>query len=224
MSVKLASALVPPAMTTTQRDAIPAGRRPPGSMIWNTTTSRVEINAGSDATPAWRGLPVGSADIMDGSIVDADVAAAGVANISGGKLADISIDYAKLYRAYAYGCSATNSFNAPSQWIQTSQYLSGGTMLNVQYANAGVQALYSGLYLCCYAVECTTAAPQVPLELWKGQCNSGTKLMRSDGAWSAGAAVALAYFNNGEYWCGQFYQASGSQQTYTTRAWMVRVG
>jgi hypothetical protein len=59
MSVKLQSALVPPSMTTTQRDAIPTGRRPPGSMIWNTTTSRVEVNVGSDATPTWRAAGIG---------------------------------------------------------------------------------------------------------------------------------------------------------------------
>lgn len=53
MSVKLASALVPPSMTTTQRDAIPSGRRPPGSVVFNTTTNQLEINSGSDATPAW---------------------------------------------------------------------------------------------------------------------------------------------------------------------------
>jgi hypothetical protein len=57
VSVKLASALVPPALTTTQRDAIPAGRRPPGSLIFNTTTNRHETNLGTDAAPIW--LPVG---------------------------------------------------------------------------------------------------------------------------------------------------------------------
>lgn len=53
MSVKLNSALVPPNMTSTQRDAIPSGRRPPGSVVFNTTTNQLEINTGSDATPAW---------------------------------------------------------------------------------------------------------------------------------------------------------------------------
>jgi hypothetical protein len=53
MSVKLQSALVPPVMTTAQRDAILAGRRPPGSIIYNTTTNRVEQNLGTDATPNW---------------------------------------------------------------------------------------------------------------------------------------------------------------------------
>jgi hypothetical protein len=56
MSVKVQSALVPPSMTTTQRDAIPAGRRPPGSLIFNTTTKRVEVNYGTDASPAWSSI------------------------------------------------------------------------------------------------------------------------------------------------------------------------
>jgi hypothetical protein len=57
MSVKILSPLVPPAMTTTQRDAIPAGRRPKGALIFNTTTNRHETNLGTDATPVW--LPAG---------------------------------------------------------------------------------------------------------------------------------------------------------------------
>jgi len=56
MSVKLLSPLVPPNMTTAQRDAIPAGKRPPGSMLFNTTTNRIEVNYGTDATPSWSPL------------------------------------------------------------------------------------------------------------------------------------------------------------------------
>lgn len=51
--VKLLDPLVPPVMTTAQRDAIPAGRRPKGSQIFNTTTNRVEVNLGTDASPIW---------------------------------------------------------------------------------------------------------------------------------------------------------------------------
>jgi len=58
MSVKLLSPLVPPSMTTTQRNALPtsAGRQPPGALIWNSTTGRIEINLGSDAAPSWSPL------------------------------------------------------------------------------------------------------------------------------------------------------------------------
>lgn len=39
--------------TTTQRDAIPAGRRPYGILIQNSTTNQLEQNKGTDAVPAW---------------------------------------------------------------------------------------------------------------------------------------------------------------------------
>jgi hypothetical protein len=50
---KILSALSPPAMTTAQRDAIPAGRRPKGSVIHNTTVGRTQVNNGTDAAPIW---------------------------------------------------------------------------------------------------------------------------------------------------------------------------
>lgn len=52
------------AFTTTQRDAIPAGLRPYGLVILNTTTNRLELNKGTDPAPAWAGL---SADIIKAS-------------------------------------------------------------------------------------------------------------------------------------------------------------
>jgi len=42
--------------TTTQRDAIPAGSRPFGLVILNTTTVRFEWNAGTDAVPRWQAV------------------------------------------------------------------------------------------------------------------------------------------------------------------------
>lgn len=42
--------------TTAQRDAIAAGSRPFGLIILNTTTSRLEMNFGTDATPNWKPL------------------------------------------------------------------------------------------------------------------------------------------------------------------------
>jgi hypothetical protein len=41
-------------LTTTQRDALPSGARPPGLVIYNTTTGRLEQNFGTDATPNWQ--------------------------------------------------------------------------------------------------------------------------------------------------------------------------
>lgn len=46
--------VVIPSMTTVARDALASGSRPSGMLIYNTTTLRVEINRGSDATPEWR--------------------------------------------------------------------------------------------------------------------------------------------------------------------------
>jgi len=68
--------LVAGTYTTTARNAIPAGSRPYGLIILNTTTNRYEINIGSDATPQWVGIGYG--------LADADVATG--AAISGKKL------------------------------------------------------------------------------------------------------------------------------------------
>jgi hypothetical protein len=64
------------AFTTTQRDAIVAGSRPFGLVILNTTTNRLEYNAGTDAVPSWQGVGRG--------IINGDIAAA--AAISGTKM------------------------------------------------------------------------------------------------------------------------------------------
>lgn len=51
--VQLLAPVVPPVVTTTQRNAIAAGRRPPGAVVWNSDTNQLEHNVGSDATPVW---------------------------------------------------------------------------------------------------------------------------------------------------------------------------
>jgi hypothetical protein len=38
------------------RDAIPAGRRPPGGIFFNPTSGRHETNVGTDAVPVWTGV------------------------------------------------------------------------------------------------------------------------------------------------------------------------
>jgi microcystin-dependent protein len=48
------------AFTQTQRDAIPAGQRPYGLIILNTTANRLEVNVGTDTTPDWRGVAFGA--------------------------------------------------------------------------------------------------------------------------------------------------------------------
>jgi microcystin-dependent protein len=62
-------------MTTAQRDAIPPGSRPPGTLIFNTTTGRPEANMGSDASPSWQGQYI---EFPVGAIVDWPWASAGI--------------------------------------------------------------------------------------------------------------------------------------------------
>jgi hypothetical protein len=59
--------------TTTQRDAIAAGSRPTGLLIYNSTTARYEWNAGSDAVPSWQ--PVAATignDTITAAMIQAD--------------------------------------------------------------------------------------------------------------------------------------------------------
>jgi len=72
-----------PQLTTAQRDAIALGSRPQGLCIFNTTTARLEINAGSDATPTWQQL------IPSGQVANADIVAG--AGIAKSKLAALAI-------------------------------------------------------------------------------------------------------------------------------------
>lgn len=55
--------------TTTQRNAIPAGKRPYGLIILNTTTNQFEWNIGTDAAPKW--VPVGASELAYNSFVSA---------------------------------------------------------------------------------------------------------------------------------------------------------
>ncbi|MDQ0065272.1 hypothetical protein [Chryseobacterium lathyri] len=54
--VSTTSGFIPPRLTTAQRDAIAAGSRPPGTTIFNTTDSRIQVNTGTDATPVWSSM------------------------------------------------------------------------------------------------------------------------------------------------------------------------
>lgn len=52
--------VIPPTYTTTARDAIPAGSRPYGMVILNTTKNAIEFNANTDASPVWQQLYTGT--------------------------------------------------------------------------------------------------------------------------------------------------------------------
>jgi microcystin-dependent protein len=56
--------------TSTQRDAIPAGSRPFGLHILNTTTGQIEWNSGTDASPNWIAISASGSQVPIGSVVD----------------------------------------------------------------------------------------------------------------------------------------------------------
>lgn len=58
------------AFTTTQRDAIAAGFRPYGIVIVNSTTNRLEWNAGTDASPNWQPVGPTAVEIPVGATMD----------------------------------------------------------------------------------------------------------------------------------------------------------
>lgn len=64
------SGLFAGAFSTSARDAIPTGQRPFTLLIFNTTTSRFEYNAGTDASPNWQPLFDTTAGVPIGTIVD----------------------------------------------------------------------------------------------------------------------------------------------------------
>ncbi|KMQ60154.1 hypothetical protein ACM46_18135 [Chryseobacterium angstadtii] len=47
------SPFLPPRINTAQRDAIALGRRPKGTMIYNTDAASIQVNIGTDAIPNW---------------------------------------------------------------------------------------------------------------------------------------------------------------------------
>lgn len=103
--------------TTAARDAIPAGFRPYGLVIVNTTTNQYEWNKGTDAAPNWQPIspPIGtgaitSGMILDGTIVDADLAADTLTArviaadaIGASELANASVDSAAIVAGVAAG-------------------------------------------------------------------------------------------------------------------------
>lgn len=58
------------AYTTAQRDAIPAGSRPYGLQILNSTNNSYEWNRGTDAAPSWAALAPAQVEVPIGSVMD----------------------------------------------------------------------------------------------------------------------------------------------------------
>src|SRR5215467_2138694 len=81
------------AFTTAQRDAIPAGSRPYGLLILNTTNNRYEWNSNTDAAPSWVAI---APTIGAGTITGSNIAAN---SIDSSKIVDGSVTYADLEAA-----------------------------------------------------------------------------------------------------------------------------
>lgn len=63
--LRAAGGLISGAYTTTTRNAIPAGSRPYGLVILNTTTNQYEWNIGTDAVPNW--ISISGIDFLEGT-------------------------------------------------------------------------------------------------------------------------------------------------------------
>jgi hypothetical protein len=58
LDLLLNAILRPAILTTAQRDALVAGRRPEGGFVYNSDTNGLELNIGTDAAPAWQRVGV----------------------------------------------------------------------------------------------------------------------------------------------------------------------
>lgn len=84
--LKPAAALVPANMDTTTRDAIAAAKAPKGSVIYNTTLDRIEVNKGTDGSRSWQAAGAslaGRTVILNGTTSYATPAGVVAINIQG---------------------------------------------------------------------------------------------------------------------------------------------
>src|SRR5436190_2383229 len=107
--LRSSAGLLPPVLTTTQRNALAAGFRPPGLAVFNTTTNQWEYNAGTDAVPNWQAFVVGAAPSgtaggdLTGSFPNPQLAAGVVVN------ADVNAAAGILYSKLALTNSIVNA-------------------------------------------------------------------------------------------------------------------
>lgn len=110
------------AFTTAARDAIPAGSRPYGLKILNTTTNRYEWNAGTDAVPNWQPVgptgPWGTTDIVDAAITGKKLAvgaAAGGADSTQMGNIGSAFPTTGLYNGYRFTLVSSDGVGTPIQ-------------------------------------------------------------------------------------------------------------
>jgi microcystin-dependent protein len=167
------SGVAPGLFTTTQRDAIVAGQRPQGMMVFNTTTGQMEVNKGSDASPIW--VAIGSDALPVGTMLPYTGAEGSVP--TGFQLADggaISRSAFAAYNAllsaqtYPFGAGdGTTTFNKPDMRGRNAvardnmggSVASRMTGVNVMGASGGVDTV-------------TLALSQIPAHSHTGVTNS----------------------------------------------------
>lgn len=109
--VRMLGGYIPPQMTTTVRNALPAGAAPFGLIIHNTTTARQEWNAGTDGARNWQpfgadGSGISTVPPPDGSITLVKMAANSVdsskivdASVVGGDMAAATVTTREIHGA-----------------------------------------------------------------------------------------------------------------------------
>jgi microcystin-dependent protein len=129
--------ILPPSMTSTERNAIALGSRPTGLVIYNSTTGSLESNIGTDAAPVWS--PVGASPT--GAVTDY----AGATPPTGWLLCDGSAvsraTYAALFTligtTYGAGDGST-TFNVPDLRGRVSVGKGSGSGVSTLGSNDGV--------------------------------------------------------------------------------------
>lgn len=154
------------AFSTTQRDAIAAGFRPTGLVIFNTTNSRLEINLGTDAAPNWSPVSSQAVEVPVGAISDWPWAASSIpswALLPFGQSV-LKTDYPALNllasaAGYVYGTDATHfSFPDYRGRVGAGKDDMGGTAANrITVAISGVNGATLGATFGAEGITLTTA-------------------------------------------------------------------
>lgn len=154
------------AFSTTQRNAIAAGFRPFGLVIFNTTTNQLEINKGTDAAPNWQPVSSAGVEVPVGGVMDWPWAAASIPswavlafNQSVLKTAYPTLDTIASAAGYIYGTDATH-FSLPDYRgrIGVGKDDMGGTAANrITVAISGANGSQLGAVFGAEGITLTTA-------------------------------------------------------------------
>jgi len=170
------------AFTTAQRDSIPAGSRPYGLIILNTTTNQIELNKGTDAAPNWQ--TTGWLPANGTSITNADVAA-------GAAIARSKLDF---------GAGLTNADLAAAAAIAISKLAGypGGDATKALLGDGswGIQVPGVNTQAGSYQLAATDNAKVI--EMNAGSANTLTVPNDSTATFLPGAAVTISQLGAGQ--------------------------